>query len=349
MKRYTSLLLTAFLLFLIVVAGSAYMAGAGRDAARRPMREITAYTTLPAEHAAILSAAYEQEYDIRINFVPLSAEDVLKRLREQADSSEENKGAAALVLADSETLGRAAADGELVPWLSEQGDQVPELFRQQDGYWVGVWYDPIVFCVNRDYLKTQTVIPDTWKDLASRPGVRIGITDFLAADASANLFFCMIAQFGDAAAYDIWRQIHPKVVQYARYLSNPVRQAGMGEVDIAFAVESESIRYMQDGYPLQIVYPADGTSAIITGTALPLHANEADQTTAKAFSDWLLGDEAQQVLQSQGFYFVPTNPGTLAYKTFAGKNLVLFDQTVRFTAKQKHDFLDRWVKEIRFK
>lgn len=229
MRRYTSLLLTAFLLFLIVVAGSAYMAGAGRDAERRPMREITAYTTLPAEHAAILSAAYEQEYDIRINFAPLSSEAVLERLREQADSSEGNEGAA-LVLADSETLGRAAADGELAPWLSEQGDQVPELFRQQDGYWVGVWYDPIVFCVNRDYLKTQTVIPDTWTDLASRPGVRIGITDFLAADASANLLFRMIAQFGDVASYDIWRQIHPKVVQYARYLSNPVRQAGMGEV-----------------------------------------------------------------------------------------------------------------------
>ena len=94
MRRYTSLLLTAFLLFLIVVAGSAYMAGAGRDAERRPMREITAYTTLPAEHAAILSAAYEQEYDIRINFVPLSSEAVLERLREQADSSEGNEGAA---------------------------------------------------------------------------------------------------------------------------------------------------------------------------------------------------------------------------------------------------------------
>ena len=116
---------------------------------------------------------------------------------------------------------------------------------------MGIWYDPIIFCVNKDYLKTQVQIPDTWTELAQKKNVRIGVTDFLAADASANLLISMIAQFGDAATYDIWRQIHPKVVQYARYLSNPVRQAGMGEVDISIAVESETIRYMQDGYPLQ--------------------------------------------------------------------------------------------------
>jgi iron(III) transport system substrate-binding protein len=179
--------------------------------------------------------------------------------------------------------------------------------------------------------------------------VRIGITDFLAADASANLFMSMVAQFGDAATYDIWRQIHPKVVQYARYLSNPVRQAGMGEVDVAIAVESEAIRYMQGGYPLKIVYPADGTAAMITGTGIAYKAKTADAAAAKEFADWLLSDEAQQALQKQEFYFVPTNPGTLSYKSFAGKNMLLFDQPVNFTDQQRHDFLDRWVKEVRFK
>ena len=37
------------------------------------------------------------------------------------------------------------------------------------------------------------------------------------------------------------------------------------------------------------------------------------------------------------------------YKTFAGKNLVLFGVRPQFNAQQRHEFLDRWVKEIRFK
>ncbi len=347
MRRYTFLLITAFCLFILVVAGSVYFAGAGQDAVRRPMRELTVYTTLPAEHASILTAAYEETHGVRINFVPLASGEILTRLQSQAESGED--GPAAMVLADKETLSKAAAAGYLVPYISEIGDQVPETFRQADGYWTGVWYDPIVFCVNRDYLLTLPRVPDTWKELAAQPNMRIGITDFLAADASANLFFSMLAQYGDVATYDIWRQIHPKVVQYARYLSNPVRQAGMGEVDVAIAVESEAVRYMQGGYPLKIVYPADGTAAMITGTGIAYRARNTDAVAAKEFADWLLSDEAQQVLQKQDFYFVPTNPGTLAYKSFAGKNMILFDQPVMFTAQQKHDFLDKWVKDVRFK
>ena len=347
MRRYTSLLLTAFCLFILVVAGSVYFAGAGRDSKTRPMREILVYTTLPAEHAAILTNAYESAHNVRVNFVPLSSGEIIKRLQAQAGA--DGKGEAAMVLADKDTLAKAAVSGFLVPYLSEAGDQVPESLRQADGYWVGVWYDPIVFCMNKDYLLTLPLVPDTWKELAAQPKVRIGVTDFLAADASANLFLSMVAQFGDVATYDIWRQIHPKVVQYARYLSNPVRQAGMGEVDVAIAVESEAIRYMQGGYPLKIVYPADGTAAMITGTGIAYKAQAQDEMAAKEFADWLLSDEAQQALQKQEFYFVPANPGTLAYKSFAGKNMILFNQPVMFTAQQRHDLLDRWVKEVRFK
>ena len=347
MRRYTSLLLTAFCLFIMVVAGSAYFAGAGHDAKTKPLREIVVYTTLPAEHVSILTNAYEETHNVRVNFVPLGADEILNRLQKQAAGDDD--GAVSMVLADKDTLSKAAAAGYLLPYVSEAGDQVPEDFRQQDGYWTGVWYDPIVFCMNKDYMLTLPLIPDTWRELAAQPQMRIGITDFLAADASANLFMSMLAQFGDVVTYDIWRQIHPKVVQYARYLSNPVRQAGMGEVDVAIAVESEVIRYMQGGYPLKIVYPADGTAAMITGTGIVYKAKAADGVAAREFADWLLSDEAQQALQKQEFYFVPTNPGTLAYKSFAGKNMILFAQPVNFTAKQKHDFLDKWVKEVRFK
>ena len=347
MKRYTSLLVTAFLLLIVVVLGSGYLAVADHDVSQKPLREITAYTTMPMETAVTLTSAYEAASGVRVNFVPLGAEEVLARLKEQAEANE--PGQAALVLGDSDLLYKAAANGYFLPYMSEHGDQVPERFRQTEGYWIGVWYDPIVFCVNQDYLKTLQRVPDTWQALAAAPNVRVGVTDFLAADASANLMLSMIAQFGDAAAYDIWRQIHPKVVQYAHYLSNPVRQAGMGEVDVAVAVESETMRYIHDGYPLKVIYPADGTAAMVTGTGIAFKTSPQDEQTAKAFADWLLSDEAQLALQSQGFYFLPTNPGTMAYKTFAGKNLVLFNVRQQFTAQQRHDFLDRWVKEVRFK
>ena len=346
MRRYTTLLLTAFLLLAIVIAGSAYLADSGHIDRRTRVQELTVLTTLPAEEADILSQAYEDSSGVHVTFVPLSSAEVLDRMKAQADSPK--KADAAMVLADWQTLGQASRSGFLTPYVSERGDMVANSFRQDDGYWMGVWYDPIVFCVNRDYLRTlHADIPDTWQALAEQDA-RIGITDFMAADASSNLLYAMTAEFGESGAMEILGKIHPHVVQYARYLSNPVRQAGMGEVDISIAVESETMRYIHDGYPLQVIYPTDGTTAWITGTGILASSGDKEKVLAQHFADWLLSDEAQIALQSHNYFFVPTNPGTMAYKTFPGKNLTLFTQVPQFSSEQKHNLLDTGAREIRF-
>ncbi len=342
MRRYTSLLLTAFILVLLVVTGSAYLAGSSdRTEKTKTVQSLTVYTTLPAEHAALLAEEYEKTNKIRVDFVPLSEKDLLQKLQTKGGAEGD------MVLADQATLRKAAADGCFVPYTSESSDSIAEQFKDADGYWTGVWYDPVVFCVNRDYLRSIPRIPNTWSALAGFTGVRIGLTDFLASDAASNLFFSMMSQFGDTATYQILRQFHPKVVQYAKYLSTPVRMAGMGEVDISIAVQSETLRYINDGYPLQIIYPADGTAYMLTG--MGILKNSRNSTAAKEFAEWLISDDAQLVLQKNNFFFVPVNPATLAYKTFAGKNIILFNQPQEFSAEQRHSLLDRWVKNIRLK
>ena len=348
MRRYTILLLTSFMLILSCAAGMTIPVGADKNNRDVPLKQLTAYTTLPPEHVALLSEAYERDHHVRVNFVPLSPTDLLQQLRNDAVSDPTVVNTSDLVLADSNVLERAANLNLLKLYVSETNDAVKPVFKDEDGAWTGVWYDPVVFCINRDYLKTIVDIPNTWTALADYRNVRVGITDFLAADAGANLMYQMIDQFGEAAAFDILDKLHPKVIQYAKYLSNPVRQAGMGEVDISVAVESETLRYMQNGYPLRIIYPADGTAFMLTGVAIS-SVDDGRLGAAAEFSDWLLSDEAQLVLQRNDFYFVPTNPQTLAYKKFAGKNLRLFDVKSDFDERQRYKFLDYWVKQIRLK
>lgn len=336
------------MLILSAVAGAAFSVGADKRNSGVPEQELLAYTTLPPETVTILSETYERENHVRINFVPLSPKDLIKNLRDDSVSDPTVVQTADLILTDSKILNAAADLNLLTPYISETNDAVKNDFKDKYDRWIGVWYDPIIFCINRDYLRTLNSIPATWEELAEDKKARIGITDFLAADASSNLMFQMIGNFGDAKTYEILGGIHSKVVQYAKYLSNPVRQAGMGEADISIAVESETLRYMQNHYPLKIIYPQDGTACIITGVGIATTDKKKNPAAAK-FADWLLTDDAQISLQKNGYYFLPTNPQTLAYKTFAGKNLVLFKNNPNFTEQQRHDFLDRWVKNVRFK
>ena len=345
MRRYTILFLTAFMLVLSAVAGTSYRVGADE---RISELELTAYTTLPAETVTILSEAYEKENHVRVNFVPLPAKDLVQKTADDSVSDPTVVETVDVILAESSVLNSLADKKLLISHASEVNDAVKNNFKDKHDRWIGVWYDPVVFCTNKDFLNTLREIPDTWTGLANFPNVRIGITDFIVADAASNLMFQMIGNFGDAETYKILRGIHPKVVQYTKFLSNPVRQAGMGETDISIAVGSETIRYMQEGYPLKIIYPSDGTSYILTGVALSTK-NSSKALEAKKFSDWLLSDNAQLALQRNGFYFISTNPNSLAYKSFAGKNLVLFKNSPEFTEQQRHNFLERWVKHVRFR
>ncbi len=337
MRRYTSLLLTAFVLVVAVALGSLFLSG---HADKTRAHTIRVYTTMPAEQAGLLAEEYENESHIRVEFVPLSPAELTERLRKSKASPD-----AAMVLADSAVLRQAAEAGAFVPYETEQTDQVADELKDPEGAWVGVWYDPVVFCVNSDYLRTLPRIPQTWPELAAYPNARLGMTDFLAADAASNLYFSLLAAYGEAETFRLLAAMQPKVVQYVKYLSTPVRMAGMGEVDISLAVQSETLRYLNNGYPLKIIYPADGTAYMLTGIGLL----RDDQKPVYDFAAWLLSDRAQQALQEAGVFLVPAAPDTLAYKMLAGKNLTLFERLPAYTEKQRQDYLDRWLKEIRFR
>ena len=348
MRRYTTFILTAFMIVLAAVAGMTIPVDADKKTSGSPTAELTAYTTLPAETAAILSEVYERENKVRVNFVPMSSQEILQEIKNDAVSDPTVVRTVDIVIADSKILREAADLNLFTPYTSEANDAVKDIFKDAHDRWTGIWYDPIIFCANRDFLRTTVDLPDTWEKLSKTEKIRVGITDFLAADASANLMFQMVGNLGEQKTYEILSGLHPKVVQYTKFLSNPVRQAGMGEVDISVAVESETLRYLQNGYPLKIIYPADGTSYLLTGFAITTRDAEKNPVAAK-FADWLLSDEAQLYLQTNDFYFIPTNPQTLAYKSFAGKNILLFDNHQNFSKEQQHAYLDYWVKNVRLK
>lgn len=327
------------MVMLALISGSFYLADFGRheETVEPTLGEITVYTTLPTENVTYLAEEYKKLNKIKVNFIPLSETDLEARL---ADT-----GKADLVLTDSRVLRRAAGNGYLVPYTSEHSDSVNKNFKDKNDYWIGTWYDPVVLCINKDYMQRTSPLPLGWRDLAEMPKLRIGITDFLAADNAANLYFFLVAEFGEENALQLLAKIHPKVVQYAKYLSTPVRMAGMGEVDLTVAVQSEVLRYIDDGFPLKIIQPEEGTAYTLIGTGVLLNAPHGEQ--AKKFADWLLTDEALLTLQANKFYFVPTNPATLAYKSLAVRNPRLFNQLADFPQAKKQELLDKWVKQVR--
>ena len=341
MRRYLPILLISFFVLVTIVTGSTSLQGyADEQNPEKNIKSINVYTTLPIEQLSILAQEYEKTQKVRVNLVPLSEANLLTKIRVEMAAPN-----ADIIIANSALLEQIQKINVLKPYASEQTDIIPERFKEENGYWTGIWYDPMVFAANRDFLNTLPKVPSKWSDLTQDSKYRIGITDFLAAEASANLFYTLVSATGEYEAFSYLKKLHPQIVQYAKFLSTPVRMAGMGEVDIAIATQSETIRYMNDKFPITLLYPEDGTSFVLTGSALVTGAK--NETEAKQFMDWLLQDAAHSILYTSSFYLIPTNPETLIYKYYDTKHIKLLDKKETFSIEQKSQLLDKWVTTVR--
>lgn len=339
MRRYFPLLLISF--FIVAVALSAtFLAGYAGRQDPSVVRSISLYTTLPVEQAELLAQEYEKSTGVRVNVVPLSTADLLTRAKLESAAPK-----ADVFLASADTLELAKKAKLLQPFASEQTDIVPSRLSDSDDYWTGVWYDLIVFAANKDYLKKLPAPPASWAALAEIPNCRLVLTDFLAAEASANLLYSLATEGGEEQTLAYLTKLHPKIVQYAKFLATPVRMVGLGEADIAVAVQSETLRYVRDGFPIEEIFPSEGTAIFLTAAGLAAGAPHADD--AKKFIEWLLRDQAQQALYNNKYYLVPTNPEAKLAKDYNIKGLKIFDYKTALTPEQKAKLMDKWVQTVR--
>lgn len=335
MKRYLPLLVISFLAMLIIT-GTTYLIGYAGKQNKSSLPELTVYTTLPIEQVDVLAQEYEKIAKVRVNIVPLPEKDLFARLIEESADTK-----ADVILANRKTLKQARNSALLIPYQSEYTDIIPNRFQDTDGYWVGVWYDPVIFAANQDYLKTAVKKPTKWSDLLLDSKLRFGMTDFLAADAAANLLYTLVAANGEEQTLEFLKKIHPQVVQYVKFLATPARMASMGEVDLAVSVQSEAMRYVKDGFPLQIIYPEEGTAFLLTGVGLVRGAAHAAE--GKQFIDWLTQDGALSTMAQHKFYFMPTSAQAQTNREYAANNIQLLDHHDMYSPEQQHKILDKWV------
>lgn len=344
MRRYVPFLLVGICIAIIFLAIVLYTTPFSQDNNKftPATKTLTVYTTIPADLASIITSEYQKENNVQVNFIPISRDDLTAKIAKDGDLNNVD-----MVITDSTILAKFADANKLQSVASEQEDIIDTQFKDESNRWIGIWYDPVVFCYNIDYVRNNWQIPVSWQDLAQSPNLKIAMTDFMVASAAANILYSLNTFKGEEETMAIMANIHPKVVRYAKYLSTPVRMAGMGEADVAISVQSEAIRYINDNYPLSIVYPEDGVPyRLVSVGILNSSSQKAD---ADNFVNWLLSDDLQMVLQKNKYYFVPTNYSLLSYKEFAGKNINLIDSKANLSEQAKKVLLDKWVKNVRLK
>lgn len=342
MRRYLLILGILSFVLIIMMVNSMFLAGHAEKPQVEPNKKLVIYTTLPAEQVALLTQEYQRNENIRIDVLNFSEGELLERIQ-----SEKSPLQADVILSTQAILEEATKRSLFLSYNSEQIDLIPNQFKDQQGLWIGLWYDPLVWAVNKDFLKGLVKPPETWSDLVLERKYRIAIPDFLVNDSSANLLFFLISTQGEDPAFTYFKKIHLQTVQYVKFSTTPVRMAGMSEADIGIAPQSDCLRYMNDGFPVTIIYPKDGTVYSLTGAGIV--KNATNESNGKAFVEWLLLDTPQAILDQNKFFLIPTNSDALLNRYYSIKNIFLVEKNLpAWSKEQKKQILDKWIQNVRF-
>ncbi len=312
--------------------------------------EITVYTALEDDQIAEYLPLFEEQHpDIKVNIVRDSTGIVTAKLLAEKDNPQADVvwglAASSLLLADQQGL--------LEPYAPAGLDAVQSEFRdsQNPPHWVGIDAWMSAFCVNTIELDAKGLpMPTSWADLAD-PVYKDQIV--MSNPASSGTGFlsvsAMLQMKGEEDGWAYLDALHTNIAQYMHSGSKPCKAAGAGEYPIGISFDYRAVKQMNDGEPIQPVFPEEGSGWDIEANALI--AKDSINPASQIFLDWAISPDISR-LYAQSFAItavktdVPLPEGysvdpvaQLAPNDFnwaaANRDRILEEWTTRYDAKSE--------------
>ena len=252
--------------------------------------KITIYSAAPQDLLDNVVPAFEKATKIKVELIKGGSGDLINRLKAEAG----RKTADVLFSVSTDVV---EANGKLFTKFTPENIKfLADSFKMNDA---AVPFTAVAtsFGVNTKLL-TPAQYPKTWIDLGNpiyKGKISAGRPD---KSGSAFIQLALILQiYGEEKGWDI----------YTKILDNSVLSSSSGAVSkfvndgeamIGLSNEDTLLRYKVGGGPVELLYPTDGTSAI--ADVMALTANPINAEGGKAFINFMLSKEAQEILDSVG-------------------------------------------------
>lgn len=216
----------------------------------------------------------------------------------QAERSAPVADVAYVGIAFAEQLAEAGVIQESAP---EGADQIPEDLRSPDGTWYTVHTGTVAFIVNEDRLDGAPV-PTSWEDLL-KPEYE-GMVGYLdPAQAAVGYSVATAANIALGGTLDDWT---PGLEYLAALRDNgavtvaqtATAQVGQGEIPILIDTDFNGYQLRDDGFPIAVVIPEEGSLQIPYIVAKVAGAPNDDN--ADALLDFYFSETGQSLF-AQGY------------------------------------------------
>ncbi|MBL8955636.1 MAG: ABC transporter substrate-binding protein [Myxococcaceae bacterium] len=215
----------------------------------------------------------------------------------------------------------------------------------------GVYLGALGYTYSRDWLarKGLTSKPTTWAALLDpKLEGEVQVANPSSSGTAYTLLATWVQLFGEEQAFTFLKALDKNVSQYTLSGAAGARAAARGEAGIGIVFLHDAMTEKLAGYPLELVVPEEGTGYEI-GCVSIIHGARHPES-AKAFVDWALSKEAQELGEKARSHQWPSNATAAAPKAvldLSAVKLIELDLH-RFGKKtERARLLARWENEVR--
>lgn len=305
----------------------------------------TMYSCYVEAEVAGLVELFTKETGIGVNYVRLSAGEMQVRV-----AAEKENPQVAMIFGMGNDLAMAMMEEDLLdPYQPANiGDMFPEYIDPQ-GVYVPLHIIVTCFGSNPEWLEENGLEPPTsWDDLL-KPEYKGEIV--VAHPATSGAAYTVLSQtvqrLGTDAGFEYLKELDKNILVYTKAGAAPFTNAGLGECGVAIGYSDNAQTVIDQGYPLVVSYPEEGTGYGITTAAMVKGGPEDEQEAAHKFIDWLIGESAMNLAYSE-FNQYPLNmtvhpePKMKPIEEIARMN---FD--AKLSAETKAENCERFEAEVR--
>ena len=290
----------------LIVAG---VMGLSISASAASAAKLTFYCSAQEDWCQLMARSFEDATGINVNMTRKSSGETFAQIRAEASNP---KGDVWWGGTGDPHL-QAAEEGLTAEYMSPMRDQLhPWAISQAesaDNKTIGIYSGALGYGYNTELLAANNLPePGCWKDLL-KPEYKghVQMANPNSSGTAYTTLASMVQIFGEDEGFEFMKGLHSNINQYTKSGSAPIKAAGRGENTIGIVFMHDAVKQAVSGFPVKVVAPCEGTGYEIGSMSIVDGARNMDE--AKAFYDWALTAEAQNLALEVNAFQVPSNTG----------------------------------------
>ena len=260
--------------------------------------KLVLYTSQPNADAQQTVDAFTAKYpDVEVEWIRDGTTKVMAKLRAEFEAGAPQPDV--LLIADMVTMERLESEGRLMPHPDANvADYDPALMDPE-----GHYFSTKLITTGIVYNTNAPMVPTSYKDLLKPEAKDMLAMPSPLTSGAATIHMAAITGNPDLG-WELYEGLAAQGANPQGGNGGTYRAIAGGEKLYGFVVDFLPIRNKLEGAPVEFVFPEEGVSAVTEPVAILSTAQ--NPTAAKAFVDFLISPEGQQLAADMGY--LPAHP-----------------------------------------